>query len=58
MTGEVQGRIQKLLFNLSTENFAHAHKELETLVKDRINDKFNAAYQKAAQEAKAKLQQK
>jgi hypothetical protein len=46
MTGEAQSRIQKFLYNLSTENYAEANKQLNQTIKDKIDIRFSEAIEK------------
>lgn len=43
MTAEVQGQIQKFLYNISTENYAAANREMQTIVKQKIDERFEDA---------------
>lgn len=43
MTSEAQSHIQKFLYNLSMENYSDADKNLNTLVKDKVDKRFNEA---------------
>jgi hypothetical protein len=43
MTSEAQSHIQKFLYNLSTENYSNADKNLNILVKQKVDKRFNEA---------------
>ena len=46
MTSEVQGPIQRFLYNLSVENYAQAEKEIKTVVELKVNKTFQEEYEK------------
>lgn len=46
MTSEAQSHIQKFLYNLSTGNYAHADKELNKVVTQKVNDRYQSALEK------------
>jgi hypothetical protein len=40
MTAEVQGKIQKFLYSLSTENYAAANREMREIIQQKVNTRF------------------
>jgi len=46
MTSEAQSHIQKFLYNLSMENYSDADKNLNNLVKQKVDRRFNDATEK------------
>jgi hypothetical protein len=47
MTSEVQGPIQRFLYNLSTENYAQAEKEIKNIVEIKVNKTFEEEFEKS-----------
>lgn len=45
MTGEVQQQIQKFLYNLSSGDYASADKELKTIIDQKYQEQYDAAYE-------------
>jgi hypothetical protein len=43
MTAEVQGKIQKFLYNLSTENYAAADRGMREIIRQKVDERFNNA---------------
>ena len=46
MTSEAQAHIQKFLYNLSTGNYSHADKELNKVITQKVNDRYQSALEK------------
>jgi hypothetical protein len=49
MNAEVQSKIHKFLYNLSTENYNGANIELKDILKRKVNDRFQAALEQVKQ---------
>jgi hypothetical protein len=45
MSGEVQQHIQKFLYNLSSGDYASADKELKTIIDQKYQEQYDAAYE-------------
>lgn len=45
MSGEVQQHIQKFLYNLSNGDYASADKELKTIIDQKYQEQYDAAYE-------------
>jgi hypothetical protein len=43
MTAEVQSKIQKLLYSLSTENYANADRTMKDIIQQKVNARFEDA---------------
>ena len=56
MTGEseTKSNIAHFLYHISQDNYSNANKVLGDIVKNKVNERFNDAYEKVAQEFKAK----
>lgn len=50
MTSESQSHIQKFLYNLSMENYAEADKDLNAIIKHKVDQRYNEALEKVKNE--------
>jgi len=55
MNGETQSKIQKLLYNLSTQEYAKAEKGMKDILAEKIKTKFNSAYAEVEAALKKKV---
>lgn len=47
MQGELHQQYHKFIHNISTENYADAHKQLQTFIDNKVERLFDTAYKKA-----------
>ena len=46
MEKDQKTRLQSFLYNVSTENYANANKDLQSLLKHKVDQRFNEALEK------------
>lgn len=54
MTAEVQQHIQKFLYNLSTEDYASANKNLQDVINQKQQTRFDQKYSKLEESTNVK----